>query len=569
MEWTRTRKGTKLDHMLKLRDYQTKTLDAIDAYFFQDDIQRQAAVLPTGAGKTVIFSWLSKYWIDHRAERFRLPAKVLILVHRDELVDQAVDKLHQVAPDLHVGVVKAERNEHDAQIIVGSVQTLQRPSRSAAVGPVGLIIVDECHHSTAVSYRRVLERFDAMDIMGSPVVPGGPKVVGFTATLSRSDNGNLGDIWQTVAHRIDILDLIELGHLVDVSGRRITVDGFTLEGVVQRGGDYAPRSLSDALISADAQRVTADAYLEYAKDRSGLVFVPSVDAAHEFTEEFRRRGISTETVWGAMPKELRRDTLERFRRGEIQVLTNCMVLTEGFDAPIASCAVIARPTKSAELYVQMVGRVLRPYPGKESALVLDIAGATEEHRLATLADLTSRRIEIVQEGMSLKETVTRELANGNPFLQDYVLNSYQVDLFNRSSARWLQTQEGIWFIRTRDNLFFVWPDGQDRYKAGKRPIHVAGGEFLASGLEFDVAREWVETEALAEDEKNVRGGGARLATRKAGWRSGRQIPSEAQMNMALRYGIKPEGKSKAQLSDEIDIVIASDLLDAPLKAVKK
>lgn len=556
------------EHILKLRDYQSKALEMIDATFFTP-IQRQAVVLPTGAGKTVLFSWLAKYWVEYRAEQFRLPAKVLILVHRDELVDQAVDKLHQVAPDLHVGVVKAERDEHDAQIIVGSVQTLQKPSRSAALGPVGLIIVDECHHATAPSYRRVLERLDALDMSGEfDVLPYGPKVLGVTATLSRSDGGNLGEIWQEITYRVDILDLIELGHLVDVTGRRVTVDGFTLEGVVQRAGDYAPGSLSEALISADAQRVTADAYMEYASDRSGIVFVPSVDAAHEFTDEFRRRGLKTETVWGAMPKEERRSILDQFRKGDIQVLTNCMVLTEGFDAPIASCAVIARPTKSAELYVQMVGRVLRPFPGKENALVLDIAGATEEHRLATLADLTSRRIEVVQPGESLTRAVTREIANGNPFLQDYVVNSYQVDLFGRSRARWLQTKAGVWFIRTRDSLFFVWPDGPDRYKVGKRPIHTAGGEWLVTGAEFDTAREWVETEATAEDERNVSGGGARLASRNASWYKRRSEPSMAQINMALRYGVNPEGMSKGQISDAIDTVIATDLLDRALQGGK-
>lgn len=558
-----------MGNMLALRDYQLRALDAIDGWMFADGIQRQAVVLPTGAGKTVIFSHLAKMWVDQRAERFGLPAKVLILVHRDELVDQAVDKLHQVAPELHVGVVKAERDDHDAQIIVGSVQTLTRASRTARLGSVGLIIVDECHHATAAGYRRVLERLDGLDVVSSAVVPGGPKVVGFTATLSRTDGGNLGEIWQDVAYRLDILDLIEMGHLVDVSGRRVTVDGLSLENVAQQAGDYAPRSLSDALMSADAMKVTADAYLEYAKDRSGIVFVPSVESAMEFTEEFRERGIEAATVYGAMNKDSRRSILNLFRKGDIQVLVNCMVLTEGFDAPIASCAVIARPTKSTPLYVQMVGRVLRPFPGKKDALVLDIAGATEEHQLATLADLTSRRLEVVPAGMGLTEAAMRERAAGNPFLSDYVVDSYQVDLFNRSRVRWLRTKEGVWFVRTRDNLFFVWPDGPDRYKVGKRRIHSAGGEWLETGLDFDMAMSWVEQDAVGEDQANVDGGGVRLATRDASWRRGRQAPSEAQINLALRYGIKPtERMTKAEISDLIDIQIATDLLDRALQGGK-
>src|SRR5690606_18956576 len=132
-----------------------------------------------------------------------------------------------------------------------------------------------------------------------------------------------------------------------------------------------------------------------------------------------------------------------FETGELEVLVNCMVLTEGFDEPSASCAIIARPTKSAALYVQMVGRVLRKHPSKRDALVLDVVGASAEHRLATLSDLTSRRVKEVQPGESLAEAAARERKQGNPNLANYVVNTDDVDLFHRSPSVWLSTNEGI------------------------------------------------------------------------------------------------------------------------------
>lgn len=566
---------------LRLRGYQRAVLDNIEGELYYDKTQRFAYVLPMGAGKTVIFSWLARFWIEnwHTCIGYparQLPARVCILVDRDELVDQTLDKLHQVAPHLEVGVVKAGRNELDSQIIVASVQTLRIDRRLAQMPPVGLVIVDECDLAAAPGYVKVMERLGCWD-------PAGAKAIGFTATLSRTD-GRLADVWEKVPDggRYDILDMIRDGWLVDVSGRRVTVDGLTFDQVQTRGGDYAAGSLSDALMSADAMRVTADAYVEWASDRSGIVFTPNVESAYLFRDEFRSRGFSCEVIHGAMPKDERRDIMQRLRSGDIQVGMNCMVMTRGTDIPIASCAVIARPTLNPSLYVQMVGRVLRPYPGnvkgatelarmpKKNALVLDLAGASEAHRLATLADLTSRRITVIPEGESLERTATLEAIKQNPMLQDYILDSYQVDLFGLSKARWLQTYEGIWFIMTQDELFFLWPDSEpDRYRVGRRPVSESGGGWIQTGVDFYVAKEWAEQEATRVDNQNVANGGARLASRSASWRKGRDTATEGQLRKARMTGLKdvPEGISKAGISDLIDVHTASKLLDRALKKV--
>ncbi len=543
---------------LNPRDYQTECIRAIlDAA--ASGSRRPAVVLPTGSGKTVIFSHLARHWNE-----YGFPGRVLILVHRDELVRQTVDKLTRIAPHLKVGIVQAKQDEHvDCHVIVGSVQTLRKLYRLDNVtesGPIGLVIVDECHHATAESYVSVLNALGCFNPDAETIA------VGFTATLARTDMKSLGDVWESVVYQRDILDMIP-EYLVDVSGKMVTVDGFSLSQVAMRGGDYAIGSLSEALLSSDAPDFIANAYMEHAADKPGIVFTPSVDTAEAFSEALCRRGIVARMVWGNQDRDERREVLRDAHEGRVQVLVNCMVLTEGFDWPRAEVAVIARPTTSAALYVQMVGRVLRKYPGKTRALVLDIVGATQEHRLATLSDLTSKRVQIIQEGESLTDAVRREREAGNEYLQNYVVTYQDVDLFQRSRATWLQTYEGIWFVTTRSDCFFVWPGsdttsyhvgimpmpGNERDENGKRRFR----GWLHKDIPLDVAMEWTEQEALNADQM--------VASRRASWRQRRTLATEGQIKYAQRLRLEvPEGITKRELSDMIDVRVVSRMLDKTL-----
>lgn len=539
-----------LREALEPRPYQNECIRAV-LNAAGEGVKRPACVLPTGSGKTVIFSHLAKHWNE-----YGFTGRVLILVHRDELVRQTVDKLQKIAPALNVGIVQAKQNEHvDCHVIVASVQTVRKLYRLDEItesGEIGLVIVDECHHATAESYVTVL------NALGCFEKETGAIAVGFTATLARSDMKSLGDVWQSVVFRMDILDMIP-EYLTDVSGKMVTVDGFSLSDVAMRGGDYATGSLSDALLSADAPDFIADAYMEHAADKKGIVFTPSVDTAEAFTDALCRRGIVARMVWGAMDKEARRDVLRDAHAGRVQVLVNCMVLTEGFDWPQAEVAVIARPTTSAALYVQMVGRILRKYPGKKKALVLDIVGATQEHRLATLADLTSRRVQIIQEGESLTDAVRRERKEGNAYLRDYVVLYEDVDLFQRSGARWLQTYEGIWFVTTNDTVYFVWPgNDMDTYHVGHRPLRKKGGGWVHKNVSLDIALQWAEQEAMAAD--------SMLARKNASWRRRREPATDAQKARAARLRLKvPDGITKREISDMMDVKTVSGLLDPSLK----
>lgn len=550
--------------LLRLRDYQedavTKTFEA-----FALGTNRPAVVLPTGAGKTVIFSWIANKWVRERRSR------VLILVHRDELATQTVEKLHAVAPSLKVGVVKGSQNQYrNVDVIVGSVQTLRRDGRRLPILDIGLVIVDEAHHAAADSYVQILDHFGCFT--------GQTPAVGFSATLVRSDKGDLSEVWERVVCQRDILDLIP-NHLCDVRGKLVTVDGLTLSEIKTLRGDFSEASLTDALLTAEAQRFVVDAFFEYARDRKTIVFTPTVAAARAFNDAFIAAGVRSAVVWGSMPQEERRLTLKRFETGELEVIVNCMVLTEGFDEPSASCAIIARPTRSAALYVQMVGRVLRKHPGKRDALVLDVVGASQDHKLATLADLTSRRVEQIIPGESLLEAVTRERKRGNPNLANYVVNTDDVDLFHRSPSMWLKTHEGVWFISTRcpsssggecvirnarkcpGHIWFLWPDVVETgmYKVGCRPTYGNGGQFLRDALDLETAMSWAEQFAIDEDKT--------LANRTASWRRKAEKPSEEQRDFADRLGLEfPENITKRDLSDMISIQIASSRLDRAIKA---
>jgi len=549
---------------LNLRPYQA---DAITSVFesFEAGGRRVAVVLPTGSGKTVIFAHLAREWSIERG-------RVVILVDRDELVGQTLDKLAAIAPDIEVGVIKAERNELTNQITVASVQTLSRDARLAEYivqdqrgkldnRPEPLVIVDECDLSASPSYQRVLTGLGCFD--------GTARALGVTATMARADRAGLGRTWERVAYQRDILDMIP-EYLVDVSGRLITVDGLTLADARMTGGDFRPASLTEILTSTGAAEIAASGFVEHAeipvfsedrrasrRFRPGIVFVPSVACAYLFTEAFNDAGIRADMVWGAQPKDERREVVSAFRDGSgVDVLINCMALTRGFDAPRAEVCMIARPTCSPVLYQQMIGRVLRLFPGKESALLLDLVGASRDHRLATLIDLSTRRINEVRPGESLTEAAFRERGERNPMLADYVLDYRDIELFGQSRARWLQTDLGVWFLPIDKSMIFLWPDASgETYRIGVRSMDGrSGGRFMAGGLDLSMAMGWAEQEA----EKINADKGADLVGIGASWRSKR--PSPGMLRYAVSLGCSGPGNA-GQVSDRISRVLASRALD--------
>lgn len=513
------------------RPYQVDAIKALTAGWTGLN-NRLAVVLPTGAGKTVVFANLISEMLDQLDGR-----RALVIAHREELIKQAADKIRAVRPDLRIGIVKAERDDHqDVDVVVASIQTLAVERRRNAIRDIGMVIVDECHHAAARTYMDVLKHFGAWR---------GVPVAGFTATMTRTDGG-LAEVWQEVVFTLDILEMIEDGYLCDVRGKRITVPGLDLDSVKTRNGDLLDGQLGQALDDSGAAQVVAEAYRQHAADRPGVVFTPTVDTAQSMAEAFTAAGIPAAAVWGDMPKDDRAAVLDQYKAGTVQVLTNCMVLTEGFDAPWTSCVVIARPTKSAGLYCQMAGRALRlsPETGKTDALVLDVMGASTRHKLASIVDLTGREVVMGDEEQTLREAVREAEEKAKRVIDFSRVQVEEIDLFHGSSVRWLKTESGVWFIPVGDAAFvFLIRNPVDRTYWLRR-FDVNNG---VVGPKRDIPLPLADAKAWLEQQARTMGS-RWLAARTAPWRN--KPASVKQLNFCRANGIRvPHGSTAGEVSD--------------------
>lgn len=396
--------------VVQLREYQQDAvIEILGAW--ADDVQRPAVVLPTGAGKTVIFATLCAM-LARRGDR------PVVLVARDELVRQTVDKLKNADPMLAIGVIQGPRNELNGEITVASIQTLSRAARLRQVdmNRFNRIICDEAHWAASDSWRRVLEYFGAFDKAS------GTRVVGFTATMERTDKRGLGEVWDQVVYEKSTRWAIRQGFLVPVRAQTVALPELHLETIKVRNGDLADGDLGRAMAQAKAGPLIAKAYLDLARDdsgelRRGICFAPTIETAEAFMLDFREAGIPTELVIGTTPSGERQAKYAATALGVNRVLMSVGVLTTGFDLPAVEVAVIARPTKSRGLYQQMVGRALRlcPETGKTEALILDVVGASRLG-LSTLVDLA---LDDPEEGELVDSGELDEL--GNPIMIPHVL----------------------------------------------------------------------------------------------------------------------------------------------------
>lgn len=543
--------------MLALRDYQAEDILKVRQAWARG-VRRPAMVWPTGAGKTVGFA--------HVVSQMReLDVRSLVLAHRDELIEQAAAKIKSVAPALRVGIVKGPRREiRGRDVIVASVQSLTRQARRDELARAGLrlVIVDECHHAVANTYMSILRDLGCFE--DDPNV--GAYALGVTATLGRSDRVALGQVWQEVVAKRDIVSMIRAGYLVNAKGIRVKVEGLDLAAVKRVHGDFAGGALAQAMHESLAPAAIARAYVEHAKDRSGVLFAPGVAIAYEIAEAFRAEGITAVGVDGSTPTADRRRILADHARGDVQVVCNAMVLTEGWDAPWCSAVVIARPTSSASLFVQMAGRGLRPYPGKRDALIMDVVGVTGKHKLATIASLSgAERVEELDEELAqyepdeeidllglLDPEEPRRGRNDRDPGADGPLVSELVDLFGQSRQAWLRTPRGVWFLPADKTLVFLAPGTEPgRYSVGRCQMHSGGGEWLNQDLDLDMAMSWGE-QAVADVTS--------LTRKSASWR--RAEPSGGQLGMAAQLGIQvAEWMNRGNVSDLISTALASTRLD--------
>lgn len=359
---------------MELRPYQEEARKAIEGQW-DSGVDRTLLVLPTGTGKTIVFSKVAEDCV-------RIGDRVLILAHRGELLDQAADKLQQ-STGLRCAVEKAEETCLDSwyRVVVGSVQSLMREKRLEQFPPdfFGRIIVDEAHHVLSDSYQRVLGHFD------------GAKVLGVTATPDRGDMKNLGSYFDSLAYEYTLPKAIKEGYLAPIEALTIPLK-LDLTGVGVQSGDFKVSDLGTALDPYLYQ--IADEMAKYCMDRRTLVFLPLIKTSQKFRDILLDRGFRAAEVNGESKD--RAEILDDFNDGKYNVLCNSMLLTEGFDCPPIDCIVVLRPTKIRSLYAQMVGRGTRLHPGKDHLLLLDFLWHTERHELCHPAHLICESEEVAQ-----------------------------------------------------------------------------------------------------------------------------------------------------------------------------
>lgn len=376
---------------MKLRDYQHQALRAIESA--HDSGTRSVVVAhATGLGKTVVAAaWLARHATpDGRA---------LVLAHREELLQQAREQLGRWVDPRAVGLVRADCDESDRPIVVASVPTLARSARLQrflnAGPPIRWLVQDEMHHAAADTYQDIFAEL-GVD------TPTGPLVVGLSATPHRHDGKRLP--WPIV-HEIRLSEGIAQGYLSDIEVRRCSLDGDWHAQI--RRGDYLESDLAQSYLNGGGPDLVAESLVAQAEGRPSLVFTPTVETAELTAEKCRALGLTAQAVHGTLPLPLRVSILSAFGDGACQVVTNCAVLTEGFDAPHIGCLVLARPTRSRGLFLQMLGRGTRKHPTKDRLLVLDVVGATDLHGLVTVESVTDVDDEL-EEGESITEAWARQ-----------------------------------------------------------------------------------------------------------------------------------------------------------------
>lgn len=551
---------------IALRDYQEEAVAAVEAhdgetisdasYAEGARALRQLVALPTGGGKTIVFSELIR----------RSGGTALIIAHRDELLQQAAAKLAVVAPELalNVGFVQADRNDVNAPIVVASVQTLANAKRLAQLPQTfDRVIIDEAHHSAADTYGRIL-RHVAQSRM----------VVGVTATPERADKRDLRNAFDRLSYARSLEEMIREGYLCDLRALRVTLEDLDLKKVKKSGGDYQAGALGEAMEQAHAAEHVVAAYLEHAKGLRTVAFFPTVALSAEASAAFREAGIDAAHLDGTTPTDTRRQMLDDLSAGRVTVICNCNVLSEGFDEPSLQCVILASPTKSRIKYAQQVGRVTRLYPGKTEGLVIDIAGVSDDLTLQSVGmlfdlkkppkpgetALQARDREIAEEDAAAEAAGAAD-AERRKAARVRKLAAERRNLFDRDAIHWARVGERWVLSMAKEQLLVL-----DRFAGGTAGWRVLlmgenRAKVVASNLDLGYAQG-------AAEHLIRRSGTVALADTHAPWRSLPATPG--QRGYLYRLDVKfPKGMTKGQAADLITQAIAEQRLERFDRATKE
>lgn len=340
----------------RLRPYQEAAVTAVTTKFSQPGIRKLLLYLPTGSGKTVIAAAVLR-----RMFRRRDAGRVLFIAHRREIIEQTARTVQRQLPGRSIAIEQGSRSAaDDADVTIASVQSLVRRKQRYDPAAFSLLICDECHHALAPSWKQTIEYFaDRSDT----------RLLGMTATPKRTDGRSVLSLFGEVAYEITRAELEHLGYLVPMRYFMVRSQ-LELERVAMAGSDFQVGALSKVMDTPQLRALTVQAWLAHAEGRKTIVFCSGVGHAHHLAADFQATGYAAAVIDG---KTRERDALlRRFERGELPILTNYGVLTEGFDDPAVECIVMARPTTSPVVYTQCIGRGLRPAPRKDRCTVIDI-----------------------------------------------------------------------------------------------------------------------------------------------------------------------------------------------------
>jgi len=524
-----------------LRPYQEAAVN--DACSALDKHNNTIVVAPTGAGKTIMMSALI-------GRRFKDGKKILVMQHRDELVDQNKSKFERINPYITTSIVNGTVKNWDGSAVFSMVQTISRERTLRDRPAFDMVVVDESHHAAADTYVRVIDAVKE----DNP----NAEIVGFTATPNRGDGKGLRGVFSNCAHQIEITTLIREGFLV--SPRTYVIDCGVQDqlGKVQRkGNDFDMEEVERIMNSRAINRKVVEEWQSHADDRKTVVFCSTINHAKDLLEEFIEQGINADIVTGDTPKPERAQILHDLAHGDVQVVVNVAVLTEGFDAPPVSCVVLTRPCSQKGTMVQMIGRGLRtvnpeefPDVIKTDCVVLDFGTSVLTHgSLEDSVNLDDREkgeapekqcpecegyVPLGVKVCPLCEHIFESEAEEKEELVRFTMTEYDlmqmspfrwIDLFGDGSLRMAMGFEGFVGVANTSDLSIAF----GKRTKGKLRVLAVGGSAQATSAADDFLREiedsgaakktkrWLDQRATAVQAEHLRKQGIQVGPMDFSW----------------------------------------------------
>jgi ATP-dependent helicase IRC3 len=545
---------------MQRRPYQHEAIQAIRKEYLAG-FNKQILCMSTGSGKTPTVGWL----LDDIKDI--LPGRSVFLVHRDELAQQAIDKIGQINPHFNIqqeaGSYVADGT---ADLVVASVQTLGREgtgeSRARKFRDFDKFIVDEAHRGVAQSYRNVYGYCGLMNPDSKQLL------LGVTATPSgRSDGQGLGEIFQKISYTYTLRQAIEDGWLVDVCGIRVDTDT-SLDSVATKAGDYDQKQLAKTVNTPIRNSLVALAYMEHCEGRQAIGFGVDIEHSKALADTFKAYGLNAEYVYGADPQ--RDQKIQDFRDGKIKILFNAQLLVEGFDLPSISCVIMAAPTKSSIVFSQRVGRGTRICEGKEDCIILDVVDCSYKHNLTTLPTLLGLPKTLNLQGHGLVASVKQieEEQEKYPHLDftgllninDIKTYVEKVNLFEVKFPEELESVSNfVWHPQVTGGYILMLPN-KDSVRIVQNVLDKYEVRAYIRGQKYKGERDTMQEAFYAADKlvMDVAGDLLKLVKKDAGWHN--TPATEAQLNL-LKKLFKgkqiPNNLTKGQASRLIGSVLAN------------